>query len=121
MSRKKNLRERLKKVRRFLDVKLKEPEECLYILERIVEKGRPVNRNLLWYLVDSQLQIPLSNLFLVGSEKYTRLKKKYDRICERADEINDPIRFEIGETKHFDKDYLKVPRLALKLGKIKKY
>lgn len=121
MSRKKNLRERLKKVRRFLDVDLKKPEECLYILERIVKKGRPVNRNLFWYLVDSQLQIPLNNLFLVGSEKYTRLKEKYDRICERADEINDPIKLGIGESKHLDEGYLEAPRLALKLGKIKKY
>ncbi len=99
-----NYQYRLSAIRRRLNIRLDEPEECLDILEKIIKKGRPVARNLIWCAVDEKFNS------LVGLNRF-KYEKRYNKIIERAEVLDKPLKEEImkdrdlgWELKHLNED-----------------
>ncbi len=83
----------------MLNIGLDKPEECLDILERIMEKGRAVYGNILWDTVDSRFQKLISNMALIDKKRYNRLIKRYDLICENVNSLRNSVKMEIMQKK----------------------
>lgn len=113
----------IKRKLKKLNVRLDDPEECLDILERIVEKGRPVIRNLMWDTVDKYFHFLIQNMHFSDRKRYYRLMREYDRIDKEAETLNDSLLLEVRKSRDFqeisDIAYVKTVRVdthSLKLA-----
>lgn len=98
------------------------PEKCLDILERIVEKGRPVIRNFVWDTVDKYFHSLVKNMWFSDEEKYDRLMRRYDIINDKADEVNESLLLGVrGNLDDFDgigiKTAYKIDTYSLELAR----
>lgn len=123
-----NYQYRLVAIKRRLNVGLREPEDCLNLLEKIVEKRRPVVRNLIWYTVDKYFYFLIQNMSFNDKKRYDRLMKKYDRIDKEAETLNYPVFLKSRKSRDFqeigDRVYVKTARVdkySLKLALKGKY
>lgn len=110
-----NYQYRLAAIKRRLNVGLREPEDCLNLLEKIVEKGRPVVRNLIWYTIDEKFNSLIQNIYLTDKKRYNRLMEEYDRVDKEAETLDYSVFLKSRKSRDFqeigDRVYVKTARV----------